>query len=66
MQREDVLGATLQLLEIQGIASTSLEMVPNVLIILWMNYVVSGPIKRRYCTIPCVISASRWIPGADS
>ncbi len=27
MQREDVLGATLQLLEIQGIASTSLEMV---------------------------------------
>jgi len=27
VQREDVLGATLQLLEIQGIASTSLEMV---------------------------------------
>lgn len=27
MQREDVLGETLQLLEIQGIASTTLEMV---------------------------------------
>ncbi|MCU6669284.1 transcriptional regulator [Enterobacteriaceae bacterium H4N4] len=27
MQREDILGATLQLLEIQGIANTSLEMV---------------------------------------
>lgn len=29
MQREDVLGQALQLLEIQGIASTTLEMVAD-------------------------------------
>ena len=59
MQREDVLGQALQLLEIQGIASTTLEMVADRIDYLWMNLSASGRIKRRCCTMPCAISASR-------
>lgn len=67
MQREDVLGEALKLLEVQGIANTTLEMVAErISIILWMNCSAFGPIKRPFCTMRYATSASGWISGGVS
>jgi hypothetical protein len=66
VQREDVLGQALQLLEIYGIASTTLEMVADRIDYPWMILSASGRIKRRSFMMLCAISASRLISGAGS
>jgi hypothetical protein len=66
VQREDVLGQALQLLEIQGIASTTLEMVADRIDYPLDDLSASGRIKRRCFMMRCAISASRLISGADS
>ena len=60
VQREDVLGEALKLLELQGLPSTTLEMVAlNVWIIHWTSYAASGQTKRQSSTMRCVILANR-------
>jgi hydroxylamine reductase (hybrid-cluster protein) len=66
VQREDVLGQALQLLEIQGIASTTLEMVADRIDYPLDELSASGRIKRRCFMMRCATLASRWISGADS
>ena len=66
MQREDVLGEALKLLEVQGIANTTLEMVAERIDYPLMNYNAFGPTKRPFCTMRYVTSASGWISGGVS
>ncbi len=59
MQREDVLGEALKLLELQGIANTTLEMVAE-----RVDYPLDElrrfwPTKRQSSTMRCVILANR-------
>ncbi len=66
MQREDVLGQALQLLEIQGIASTTLEMVADRIDYPLDELKRFWPDKEALLYEPCAISASRLISGADN
>ena len=59
MQREDVLGEALKLLELQGIANTTLEMVAERVDYHWTSYAASGQTKRQSSTMRCVILANR-------
>jgi AcrR family transcriptional regulator len=66
VQREDVLGQALQLLEIQGIASTTLEMVADRIDYPLDELKRFWPDKEALFMMPCAISASRLISGAGS
>ncbi|STM48682.1 putative transcriptional regulator [Escherichia coli] len=60
MQREDVLGEALKLLELQGIANTTLEMVAErVGLSTGRATPASGQTKRQSSTMRCVILANR-------
>lgn len=48
MQREDILGEALKLLETQGIADTTLEMVAERVNRPLTHYSVSGQIKKPF------------------
>ena len=66
MQREDVRGEALKLLEVQGIANTTLEMVAERIDYPLDELQRFGPIKRPFCTMRYVTSASGWISGGVS
>jgi AcrR family transcriptional regulator len=66
VQREDVLGQALQLLEIQGIASTTLEMVADRIDYPLDELKRFWPDKEALLMTPCAISASRSISGVGS
>jgi hypothetical protein len=66
VQREDVLGEAIQILEIEGIANTTLEMVAERVSYPLDDLKRFWPDRKRCCTTRFAISAIRWMPGAVS
>lgn len=66
VQREDVLGEAIQILEIEGIANTTLEMVAERVAYPLNDLKRFWPDQKRCCTTRFAISAIRSMPGAAS